>query len=113
MTRLNINFGFEVGYERKYDGELHNIRDLLESQGFHAFYFEFTTPKLRKKHPNHNVFEDAVPGRTRIEAERVLRHFYGHVIKPKLLHRVKNNISVLSSSGINVAIDILFRKLKV
>ena len=107
MTKLNINFK----YERKYKGEVHNIRELLESQGFKAYYFSFTSAPMRELHPGYDAFEDAVPGRTRKEAERILRKLYRGVRNVRLEHKIKD-VRVLSSRGLDVGVDIVFGKFR-
>jgi hypothetical protein len=107
MTKLNINFK----YTRKYRGKVHGIVDLLESQGFKAYYLTFTSLPMRELHPGYDAYEDAVPGRTRKEAERVLRKLYKGVRDVRLERKI-SSVVVLSSRGLDVAVDIIYGKFK-
>jgi hypothetical protein len=102
MTKLSINFN----YEKKFKGELHSIRELLDSQGFKAYYITFTSSAMKKLHPKYDVFEDAIPGRTKKEAEGILRKVYpgARNVKFEIVRKVDN----LGSKGYDIAIDVLF-----
>lgn len=102
MVKLSVNFD----YNRKFKWELHSIRELLDSQGFKAYYVNFISPTMKKLHPKYDAFEDAIPGRTRKEAESILRKLYpgARNIEFKIVRKVDN----LGSRGYDVAVDVLF-----